>query len=238
MKSSKDAWENEYASKNLMTGVKPAKSLLSWIKHVIKIRDLRGLEFPLEGLRVLDLGSGEGKNALYLAELGAHVCGIEIASNAVTTANDRFAEAKASDINGSVEFVLGSIGEPYKYQNKSFDLVVDVTSSNSLSETERSIYLSESARVLKPDGQMFVRALCKDGDKNAKYLLKHHPGPEYDTYIQPDWGLVERVFSESNLRETYEELFSVKEFSKETHYTTIRDTKYKRNFWVAYLEKR
>ena len=42
---------------------------------------------------------------------------------------------------------------------------------------------------LKKGGYIFVRALCKDGDENAKRLLKDSPGEEYDTYIIKEMGL-------------------------------------------------
>ena len=62
-------------------------------------------------------------------------------------------------------------------------MILDITSSNSLNAKEREIYLSEVNRVLKKNGHFFVRALCKDGDKNAQSLLKKSPGKDYDTYM-------------------------------------------------------
>ncbi len=234
MKSSQQAWEAEYSSKRLMTGQKPAKSFLNWIKHVVLTKGLRGQTEKLSGMSVLDLGSGEGKNALFLADMGASVSCIELATNAVTTTIQR---AKQEQLDNRISVTHGSIGVPYWFPDEAFDLILDVTSSNSLSESERQIYLSESARVLKPDGMMFVRALCRDGDSNAKMLLQLHPGVEHDTYMQPDWGLVERVFTESDIRALYEQYFTIEKLVKETHYTTFGDRKYKRNFWILYLVK-
>jgi len=238
MKTAKQAWEQEYANRRLMTGVKPAKSFLNWVKQVIKQRNLRGSAFPLAGLQVLDLGSGEGKNALYLAELGASVTGIEIAVNAVQTTRQRIEQADLGDGGssvGSVRIIQGSIGAPYSLPSDTFDLIIDITSSNSLTDSQRDVYLRESARVLRPGGQMFVRALCKDGDTNAKQLLKLHPGVEPDTYLQPDWGLVERVFTEVDIRVLYRQYFTISSLTRETHYTTVGDRKYKRNFWLLSL---
>src|SRR4051812_32759660 len=45
------------------------------------------------GMKVLDLGSGEGTTALPAAKLGAEVTGIDIASNLVAAGNRRAAEA-------------------------------------------------------------------------------------------------------------------------------------------------
>ncbi len=239
MKPAKQAWEEEYARRRLMTGTKPAKAFLQWVKQVIKVRDLRGRDLPLHDLKVLDLGSGEGKNALYLAELGAIVEGIEIAANAVATARARIEQARVGvgSVAGSVRITEGSIGTVYNFPDAVFDLIIDVTSSNSLTAPERSVYLHESARVLKSGGQMFVRALCKDGDSNAKQLLLAHAGLEPDTYLQPDWGLVERVFTEADILDVYQTHFVIDKLTKETHYTTVGDRKYKRNFWLLQLHK-
>lgn len=238
MKNAQEAWEQEYAAKRLMTGEKPASSVIDWTKKLIKSRGLRGKLFPLEDLRVLDLGSGEGKNAFYLAELGAEVHGLEIARNAVETANQKLVDADLVWPSEKVTFTQGSIGKNYNFPDAYFDLIIDVTSTNSLSEAEREVHLTESSRVLNKDGQMFVRTLCKDGDKNAKHLLKSNPGKEHDTYVQPRWGLVERVFSEPDLRHVYQEFFQIDALTKETHYTTMDEIKYRRLFWVLHLTKK
>lgn len=239
MNTTQKVWEQEYDDKNLMTGTKPAKSFTGWVKHIIKQRNLRGKEHPLQGLRILDLGCGEGKNALYLAELGATVYGIEIARNAVETTRLRTQALQNTDdpLVGDVIVQQGSIGTRYDFVDNYFDAIIDVTSSNSLSEAERTVYLRESARVLQPDGQMFVRALCKDGDINAKQLLQQHPGIEFDTYQIPDWQQTERVFAESDIKNLYAEHFTIEQLTKETHYTTYVNRKYKRRFWLMYLEQ-
>jgi ubiquinone/menaquinone biosynthesis C-methylase UbiE len=112
-----------------------------------------------------------------------------------------------------------------------------VTSSNSLSEAERDIYLIETHRVLKPGGYFFVKALCKDGDGNAKTLLRKFPGREKDTYVMPDMGVVERIWSKEDFVATYEKYFTILHLEKKTSYSRMNDRSYKRNFWIAYLKK-
>ena len=211
-----------------MTGDRPAKSFTRWVKW------LKKQKVEIGTYRVLDLGSGEGKNAFYLAGLGAKVNCVEIAQNAVETTRLRVLEANLGDI---VTVERGSIGEKFNFPDDTFNAVIDVTSSNSLSEKERAVYLAESARVLKPGGHVFVRALCKDADDNAKYLIKNNPGREKDTYVQPEWGLTERVFTEADIRELYGQYFEILKLEKETHYTKLDGKKFKRNFWVMYLKK-
>ena len=110
-------------------------------------------------------------------------------------------------------------------------------SSNSLNESEREIYLAEVNRVLKNGGHFFVRALCKDGDSNAKNLLKLSPGPEYDTYIIKDMNLVERVFSKADFTKDYSKYFKIQELIKKTNYAQFKGRSYKRNYWLAYMKK-
>jgi hypothetical protein len=85
---------------------------------------------------------------------------------------------------------------------------------------------------------MFVRALCKDGDKNALTLLKTSPGKEHDTYILPDLALCERVFSRNDFVETYSKNFEILSLEKDVNYTSFGGRSYKRNFWLAYLKKK
>ncbi len=241
-----DVWEKEYDEKKLVGGDKPAASFRAFVKWFKKEARKKRTEeepysdgFVFQGMNILDLGSGEGKNALYCAERGGSVVGVEIARNAVETAI-RSAKLKDREIRvakGLLDYELGSIGEKFNISTASQDIVLDVTSSNSLNEAERAIYLSETARVLKTGGLFFVRALCKDGDSNAKQLVKDFPGGEKDTYTMPDLGLTERVFTEADFRELYGSEFTILKLDKEFHYTRFQDRTYKRAFWIAYLQK-
>jgi phosphoethanolamine N-methyltransferase len=61
------------------------------------------------GARVLDVGSGIGGAAFYLArEYGAKVCGIDLAEEMLAIARDRCAQ---EGMSGSVSFVLGDVLE-------------------------------------------------------------------------------------------------------------------------------
>jgi len=91
---------------------------------------------------------------------------------------------------------------------------------------------------LKSGGYFFVRIPAKDGDPNAKKLLKQFPAKEKDTYIIPEFGLKERVFSREDLIDCYGKLFEIVKLEKETRYTTYGSKKYKRNFWILVLRKK
>ena len=223
-----DVWEKEYRNPKLVS-----KSNVPQLdfKHFIKW--LRKSEkFALPGLAVLDLGSGTGKNSLFLAERGCEVIGMEISSTAIDLAKRKAEELKVSNL----QFLQASIGSEFPFANNSFDLLLDVVSSNSLSQSERKVYIKECERVLKPGGYMFVKALCKDGDKNAQNLLQNFPGEELDTYRMPKTGIIEKVFTEKQITKLYAQ-FNFLKLERTSSYTAFEGKSYKRYFWLVYLQK-
>jgi len=222
-------WENEYKNAKLVTmSDKPQKDFLNFLKFLKKEREL-----IVTNLNILDLGCGLGKNANYLAKLNNTVVGLDISSEAVKIARER-----AEKLNIFVDYRTSNIGSKYAFKDEYFDVIIDVISSNSLNETERKIYLSEVKRVLKPKGYFFVRALRKEGDKNAKYLLANSPGLEKNTYRLKDLGLTERVFEEKEIKEMYGEHFEILKLQKKSAYTKYDNQSYKRNYWLIYMTSR
>lgn len=223
-----DVWEKEYKSLTLLTGKpEPQKDVTRFLKWLKKNQGIK-----LEGLKVLDLGSGTGRNTNFLQSLGNDCTGLEISDTALSMARSRAREEKLD-----TQFIKHDIGTAYPFAGNAFDLLLDVTSSNSLNDEERSIYLSESHRVLKTGGHFFVKALCREGDKNAQNLIKRSPGPDHDTYIMPEIGLTERVFSREDFNALYGRYFKVLKLERKTSYTQFNNRAYKRNFWIAYLQK-
>lgn len=223
-----NVWEREYQDSKLVTkDDRPQADTLRFFKFLKK-----ECKYKLENRTVLDLGCGAGRNSNYLAEIGNNVIGIEISKTAICLAKTR-----AREMGVIVDYRTGDIGEKYDIKDESIDLVLDVTSSNSLNEKGRDNYLKEVRRVLKNDGFLFVRALCKDGDVNAKNLIKQNGGQEYDTYFIKELGLTERVFSREDFISTYSLYFKILKLEKKEGYQTINGRIYKRNYWLAYLKK-
>lgn len=221
-------WDKEYQNPKLVTGGDlPLADTLRFLKFLKKDQKYR-----VEERTVLDLGCGNGRNANYLADLGNKVIGIEISKTAL-----KLALSRAQDMGVSVDYRLGDIGEKYEIKDNSVDIVLDITSSNSLNEKGRDVYLSEVSRILKKGGYAFVRALAKDGNKNVKNLLKMSPGKEYDTYIIKEIGLTERVFSRDDFIKMYSQYFKILHLEKKTSYSTFDNRIYKRDYWLAYLTK-
>jgi len=101
---------------------------------------------------VLDAGCGTGENALFLAERGHDVVGIDGAARAVAAAR-----AKAVSRALQVEFrVLDAL--QIATLDRSFDTVVDSGLFHVFGDEERPRYAAALASVLRPGGSYFV--LC------------------------------------------------------------------------------
>ena len=75
-----------------------------------------------KGLRVLDLGCGDGTTALPAAALGADVLGVDIARNLVEAGNRRASERGFSNC----KFQEGDATNLHELEDHSFDLVVTI----------------------------------------------------------------------------------------------------------------
>ncbi|HRH26818.1 MAG TPA: class I SAM-dependent methyltransferase [Parcubacteria group bacterium] len=222
-----DIWDREYRKSKLLTKEnKPQSDVVRFVKYLKKEK------FEIEGSNVLDLGSGAGRNSFYFAELGAVVTGLEISKTAI-----EISEQNAKEAGLDIKYIKQSIGERFPVEDSSIDILLDVTSSNSLTEAEREVYLSEANRVLKNNGCFFVKALCLEGDSNAKFLIKNYPGKEKDTYTMPGLGVTERVWTREDFVKTYEKNFKIVSMEKKTNYPRMNERVYKRNYFICYLKK-
>ncbi len=234
MKNS-DAWEREYQNSSLITlSFEPqvcVKDFIRWLR--------KETTCELEHAHVLDIGCGNGKNSLYIHSHGAqYIEAFDIAPTAILYAEqERHRQGiPESALKLSVQSCVPNPRLPYSENN--FDIALDITTTNSLTSLERQTFLKELFRIMKPEGYILLRTLKKDGDIHAKNLLKMYPGPETDMYILPGTHHAERVFSRVDLEKTYTDAgFKFIHLDTETHYTKMGDRRYKRNFWVAYLQK-
>lgn len=231
MLKKQSAWEKEYQKPLLVTKKEgPQNFIVQFLKYLKKEKHL-----PMSDLRVLDLGCGTGRNSNYLAERGNFVFGLDLAANALKLASER---AEKAGLSEQTQYLRQSIGDKLPFEDNSFDLILDITASNSIKSSEREVYLKESSRVLKPGGFMILRTLCKDGDQNAKKLLETNPGGELDTYFLKDLGITERVFSEVDLKNLYGRYFYFDKLVKDVGYPQIKGITYKRKYWLAIMLKK
>lgn len=97
------------------------------------------------GEHILELASGSGGPALYLAKkFKCRITGLDINEEGLKTANQAAAGAHISD----AKFQLGDVNQRLQFDDNTFDAVICVDSMNHF--RDRLGYLKESCRVLKP----------------------------------------------------------------------------------------
>lgn len=102
------------------------------------------------GLKVLDLGCGDGTTALPAARLGAEVLGVDIASNLVEAGNRRATQEELSNCR----FQEGDASDLSDLENKTFDRVISVFGA--MFAPKPFDVAKEMVRVTKPGGRIVM----------------------------------------------------------------------------------
>ena len=102
------------------------------------------------GMKVLDLGCGDGTTALPAAELGAEVLGVDIAENLVAAGNDR---ARAAGLS-NLRFQQGDASDLRDLDDDSFELVVSIFGA--MFAPRPFDVANEMVRVTRPGGRIVM----------------------------------------------------------------------------------
>lgn len=122
----------------------------------ILTRELQPEYVPKSG-KLLELGCGDGVNAIWLAERGYEVYGVDIAPTAI-----EWAKAKAKERNLNIDFQVGNVLDLANYPDDFFDFVLDGHCFHCIIGEDRKLFLANALRVLKPKGFFHVCTMCGD----------------------------------------------------------------------------
>jgi SAM-dependent methyltransferase len=230
MSNHQQFWDKEYrTSEHLQLSDEPAEDLEKFCRYLERNYGKRFLNVTTQAL---DLGSGNGRNLIYLAQTyGMRGIGYDISDEGVKIAEKASAGLPIKYTARSIE---GSFAE---IKDASVDIVLDMMTSHFLKEKERQVLLDEINRVLKPGGWLFFKSFLAEQDMHVSRLLREHPADEKDAYIHPELGVYEHVWTERSAREFFELYFNVHKV--ERSHKHIRDGKaWKRRTVVLYMEKK
>jgi ubiquinone/menaquinone biosynthesis C-methylase UbiE len=164
------------------------------------------------GLKVLDLGCGDGNTALPEARLGADVLGVDIARNLVEAANQR---AQAESLT-NCKFQEGDATNLHELKDQSFDLVVSIFGA--MFAPKPFDVAKEMVRVTRPGGRIIMGNWIPGDPTLVAQILRissAYTPPPPEGFVSPmTWGVeshvVERFASAgipkeniSFLRDTY-----------------------------------
>ncbi len=143
------------------------------------------------GIKVLDLGCGDGTTALPSAELGAEVLGVDIASNLVAAGNRRANEAGLTKLR----FEEGDASNLDGIADESFDLIV--TMFGAMFAPRPFDVAKEMMRVTKSGGKIFMgNWIPGDPTLIAQVLriVSNYTPPPPEGFVSPmTWGVEGQV---------------------------------------------
>ena len=146
-----EAWDRRYVGSDLLWSVEPNRFLVAEVSG-------------MEPGRALDVGTGEGRNAVWLAEQGWSVTGVDFSSVGLDKAQ-QLASARGVE----VEWVLADLSD-YMPGEQAYDLVV-VLYLHVLAGARREV-LERCAFALAPGGSLLVVG------HHARNLTEGHGGPQ------------------------------------------------------------
>ena len=144
-----------------------------------------------KGLKVLDLGCGDGTTAIPAAKLGADVLGVDIARNLVEAGNRRAKELGLANC----QFQQGDASNLHELKDQTFDLVVSIFGA--MFAPRPFDVAKEMVRVTRPGGQIVMGNWIPNDPTLVAQILKisaAYSPPPPEGFISPmTWGIEKEV---------------------------------------------
>jgi SAM-dependent methyltransferase len=144
-----------------------------------------------EGLKVLDLGCGDGTTALPAARLGADVLGVDIARNLVEAGNARVRSLGLTNCR----FQEGDASDLQELADDSFDLVISMFGA--MFAPKPFDVAKEAVRVTRPGGRIVMGNWIPNDPTLVAQILKisaSYSPPPPEGFVSPmTWGVEDNV---------------------------------------------
>lgn len=143
------------------------------------------------GMKILDLGCGDGTTAIPSAKIGAEVTGVDIASNLVEAGNIRAQKEGLTNC----KFQEGDASNLSDLRDKTFDRVISIFGA--MFAPKPFDVAKEMVRVTKPGGQIIMGNWIPGDPTLVAQILKissSYTPPPPEGFISPmTWGVEDNV---------------------------------------------
>ncbi len=153
MKAEKKRWDRRFGTKDFALGKKPNPFLKRYIRLLRKGR-------------ALDIATGEGRNAVFLAQRGFEVDAVDISEKGL-----KKARKLARETGVKVNAFLADLDD-YQIEEERYDLVANFYFLKRRLIPRVRKGLKKGGRVIFETYLLEHRALAAGGPKQAKYFLK------------------------------------------------------------------
>lgn len=187
-------FERQYGEERCLWGLSPSPLLIKNIEEV-----------PVG--KALDLGVGEGRNALFLARKGFHVTGIDISPKSIEKFLD-LAKESGLTVEGLVMDILD-----FEFTPAAYNLIVATNTLHFLRKEEVCEITSKIIRSIAPGGYVYIEDFTVNDPsyQNAKKRLKQI---EENTFCSRNRSSYLYFFSHNELKEMFKD-FEIKAYKEE-----------------------
>lgn len=219
-------WADEYRKGGIPSSVRlrPSNVVIDFVATVRAVCP--------EAKRALDIGSGAGRNSIYLAEQGYAVEAIDYCGPTV----DALAAFARTRPDLQLNAVKGSVTQPWPWPDASADFAVDAFCFKHQIEPESiAVYLHELRRCLRPGGLcMLFLALRQDG-YYREFAAPHQYGPGM-IIVDRGNGIASRLYAREEI-ETMFTGFRALHFAEKSSSNEMHGRTYQRRSAVWHLQR-
>lgn len=172
--------------------------------------------------RVLEIGCGPGRNAVYMAKKGCEVDALDLSNNAIEWAKER-----ATEEGVNIDFHCISLFD-FKFKPHSYDFIYDCGLFHHLAPHRRLTYLEMLKKALKRDGYFGIVCFNTEGALDTS-----------DWEVYKEGSLKGGIgYTEGRLKEVFINDFNIINF-REMKKITQPDKLFGENFlWVSLMQVR
>jgi len=221
----KDSWEQELSQKHAI----PSSTRIGPAKALVLFAELLGLRSPT---KVLDAGSGNGRNTVYLAQHGCEVTAVDFCDFAINETQRRVTQAGLTD---KVSIVRHFLDDPAPFPKESFDFVLDAyVSCHFLNEKIYRDYWTDLARITKNGGRLLSIVFSNEDEYYSK-LLKE--SPDGSLVCDPANGIWKRLYTETQIKSLFPSVLDLQYFARFEFPDVVLGKTYRRVLLTSVLMK-
>lgn len=188
-------WNGLYDKKNFF-GTGPTK-LAKHAESLLEKNEINNL---------LEIGCGQGRDAVHFSQLGYNVNAFDISSKAIKFVEDIKNSLELTNLNLTVH----DVEKPLPYSNTSFDFVYSNLALQFFNLDQLQTIFTNIVNAIKKDS-MFLFSTKKKGDKYYEFGNKINENAfEYS-------GITRYFFDKSTLENVLQKHFKILEFSEDSH---------------------
>lgn len=174
-------WEEDYKSNDILWGLKPNEVLTRYVKLL-----------PENG-KVLDIGIGEGRNALFFAKLGFEVEGIDLSQTAVQRCKE-LSKKFGVQIKASVNNILS-----FDISSEKYDLIILSNVLNFFTPDEISKIINKVNTGLRKNGFIYISAF-NIAEPGIEIIKKKYEQIDENTYFNHHKYMNLHYFTETEFK--------------------------------------